>query len=57
MSAWTYLKYVLAFAGVALVVSADRLGHHWLGYVGIGLLVAAFLLRLKYHVSRHSPPS
>ena len=56
MSPWTYAKYVLALAGVALVLSADRLGHHWLGYVGLGLLVVAFLLRLKYRVSRHSPP-
>ena len=57
MSPWTYLKYVLALVGVALVVSADRLGMHWLGYVGIALLVVAFLLRLKYRVSRHAPPS
>ena len=57
MSPWTYLKYVFALVGVALVVSADRLGQHWLGYVGLGLLVIAFLLRLKYRVSRHSPPS
>lgn len=55
MNSWTWVKYLLAFAGVALVVSADRLGHHWLGYVGLGLLVAAFLLRLIFRVSRHAP--
>ncbi len=57
MSPWTYLKYVFALVGVALVVSADRLGLHWLGYVGLGLLLVAFLLRLKYRISRHSPPT
>lgn len=57
MSHWTYLKYVFALVGVALVVSADRLGMHWLGYVGLGFLLVAFLLRLKYRISRHSPPS
>ena len=52
MSHWTYVKYALALAGLALVVSADRLNRHWLGYVGIGLILVAFLLRLIYRVPR-----
>lgn len=53
MSPWTWAKYILAIAGLALVVTADRLGVHWLGYVGLALIVSAFLLRLKYRVPRH----
>ncbi|HEY2806247.1 MAG TPA: hypothetical protein VGI92_10365 [Gemmatimonadales bacterium] len=53
MSPWTLAKYVLAIAGVALVVSADRLGHRWVGYVGLALIVIAFFLRLAFRVSRH----
>ena len=52
MSHWTWVKFALALAGLALVVSAERLGRHWLGYVGIGLILAAFLLRLVYRVPR-----
>ena len=52
MSHWTYLKYALALGGLALVLGADRLGHHWLGYVGIGLIVGAFALRLVARTPR-----
>ena len=45
MNGWTLAKYVLALGGVALVLLAENLGTRWLGYVGIGLIVVAFLLR------------
>lgn len=52
MSHWTWIKYAMALAGLALVLTADRLGHHWLGYVGLALIVGAFVLRLVYRVPR-----
>ena len=52
MSHWTWIKYAMALAGLALVLSADRLGHHWLGYAGLALIVGAFFLRLVYRVPR-----
>jgi len=45
MTGWTLAKYTLALTGLALVLGADRFGMHWLGYVGLALIVAAFLLR------------
>jgi hydrogenase/urease accessory protein HupE len=54
MSGWTLAKYALSLAGLALVVFADSLGHHWLGYVGLGLIAVAFLLRFLYRVPRKS---
>ena len=45
MTGWTYAKYLLARAGIALVLAGESTGRRWLGYIGIGLLVAAFLLR------------
>ena len=42
---WAFAKYLLALAGVALVIGADRIGRPWVGYVGLGVLVVAFLLR------------
>ena len=45
MNGWLLAKYALALAGIALVVLADDAGRRWLGYVGLGLIVAAFLLR------------
>jgi hypothetical protein len=45
LSGWTYAKYALALAGLALVLLADNLGKKWLGYPGIGLILVAFLLR------------
>ncbi len=53
VSPWTIAKYALALAGLALVVSAPRLGVPWLGYVGLACIIAAFVLRLKFRVSRH----
>jgi hypothetical protein len=45
MTAWTLAKYVLALGGVALVLLGDDLGRPWVGFVGIGLILMAFLLR------------
>jgi len=45
MNGWTVAKYALVLAGLALVFGADRLGARWAGYPGLGLIVAAFLLR------------
>ena len=53
VSPWTVLKYALAILGLALVVSAPRTGLPWLGYVGLACIIAAFMLRLKFRVSRH----
>ena len=52
MNHWTYVKYALALAGLALVLYADRLGHHWFGYVGLALILAAFFLRRIFRVPR-----
>jgi hypothetical protein len=53
VSPWTWAKYALTLAGIALIVTGDRIGRHWLGYVGLGLVIVAFLLRLAYRVPRH----
>jgi hypothetical protein len=45
LSGWTLAKYALALAGVALVLTGDRLGVRWLGYPGLALIVTAFVLR------------
>ena len=46
VSGWTLAKYALVLAGLALVLLADQTGKKWLGYPGLGLILAAFLLRL-----------
>jgi hypothetical protein len=45
VTGWSLAKAVLAVAGVSLVMLGERQGRPWLGYVGLGLLVAAFALR------------
>ncbi len=45
MNGWTLAKYVLALGGVLIVVLADRFGVPALGWVGLGLVLAAFFLR------------
>jgi len=45
VSGWTLAKYALALAGLALVLLADQTGKKWLGYPGLGLILAAFLIR------------
>ena len=45
MNGWLLAKYALALSGLALVLLADGAGRHWLGYIGLGLVAVAFLLR------------
>ena len=45
MNSWSFAKVVLVLAGVALLLVADRNGVPVLGWVGLGLLLVAFLLR------------
>lgn len=45
MNGWTLAKYVLALAGVAIVLFADKYGARRIGWIGLGLVVVAFLLR------------
>ena len=45
VNGWLLAKYLLALGGIALVLLADYVGRRWLGYVGLGLVVSAFLLR------------
>jgi len=53
VNGWVLAKYALALSGIALVLLADRVGRSWLGYVGIGLVAVAFLLRFLQR--RRSP--
>lgn len=57
MNGWTLAKYALAFAGVALVIGADRYGIRWIQYPGLGLIVVAFLLRFpqRWALRRDKP--
>jgi hypothetical protein len=54
MSGWTLAKYALALTGLVLVLVADRIGQRWMGYGGLGLMVAAFLLRFAQRRTRGS---
>ncbi len=45
MSALTLAKYALALSGIAIVLAADRWGRPQLGWIGLGLVLAAFVLR------------
>lgn len=45
MSGWTLAKYGLALCGVVLVLLGDAWGRQWIGYIGLPLIVIAFLLR------------
>lgn len=61
LSGWTLAKYVLAFAGLGIVLLGDRFGMPKLGYAGLALIVTAFLLRFvrrtKATARKDSPPS
>jgi len=52
VNGWTIAKYVLALAGIALVVAADRYGVRWIAYPGIGLIAVGFLLRFPQRRAR-----
>ena len=45
MNALTLAKYALALSGVAIVLAGDRWGKPLLGWLGLGLILAAFFLR------------
>ena len=45
MNSWSLAKVVLVLSGVALLLFADQRGIPFVGWVGFGLLVVAFLLR------------
>ncbi len=45
MNGLTLAKYALALSGVAIVLAADRWGRPRLGWIGLGLILAAFFLR------------
>jgi len=62
VSGLTLAKYVLALGGVLLVILADRFGVPTLGWVGLGLVLAAFFLRFWQRPKAHprngsSPPA
>lgn len=45
VNGWLLAKYALTLVGIGLVLAADNLGRRWLGYVGLAIIVLAFLLR------------
>ncbi len=61
MSGWTLAKYVLALAGLLVVLLADRYGAPRVGWIGLGLILIAFLLRFlqraKAHDRNETPPT
>jgi membrane protein implicated in regulation of membrane protease activity len=60
MSGWTLAKYVVALGGIALVLLADNIKRPWLGYAGLAVIAAAFLLRFvqrRLHAQGDGPRS
>ena len=61
MNGWTLAKYLLAISGLGAVLLSDRFGMPRLGYGGLALIAAAFLLRFAQHRKatqrKDSPPS
>lgn len=58
MNGWVLAKYALTLVGIGLVLAADRFGRTWLGYVGLAVIVLAFLLRfLQRRARQHQPPA
>jgi hypothetical protein len=49
MSGLALAKYALVLSGVAIVLAADRLGKPQFGWLGLGLILAAFFLRFWRH--------
>ncbi len=45
MNTLTLAKYALALSGIAIVLAADRWGRPQFGWIGLGLVLAAFFLR------------
>lgn len=62
MSGWTLAKYLLAVGGVLIVLLAGRYDLPFLGWAGLGLVLAAFFLRFWQRAKAQprngsSPPS
>jgi hydrogenase/urease accessory protein HupE len=59
VNGWILAKYALALVGIGLVLAADNFGRRWLGYVGLAIIVAAFLLRFlqRRAAGRTIPPA
>ncbi len=53
MNSWSLAKLILALAGVVIVLLADRFGVPFLGWVGLGLVLAAFFLRFWQRAKAH----
>ena len=51
MTGWTLAKYALALLGVVIVLLADRVGVPSLGWIGLGLILAALFLRFWQRAS------
>jgi len=45
VNALTLAKFALALTGVAIVLAADHFGKPDYGWIGLGLILAAFFLR------------
>jgi predicted MFS family arabinose efflux permease len=60
VNGWTLAKYALAIGGVAVVLLSDRYGAPRVGWLGLGLVLAAFFLRFwqraKDKSRNESPP-
>jgi cadmium resistance protein CadD (predicted permease) len=58
MNGWAIAKGALVLVGVSLLLLGDSLGRHWIGYVGLVPIVAAFLLRFvqrRFDSQREDP--
>jgi hypothetical protein len=58
VNGWTIAKYGVAIVGLAVVVTADRLGRREFGYAGLALIMIAFLLRFvqRWRATKGSAP-
>ncbi len=56
LSGWALAKYLLALAGLALVLLGDNLQRPWISYAGLGLIGAAFVLRFAQRRAAPAPP-
>ena len=56
MTGWTIAKYLLAIAGISLLLLGDARGERWIGYAGLALIITAFLLRFVQRRLTGAPP-
>lgn len=54
MTGWTLAKYALTLGGVLVILLADRYGVPQLGWLGLGLVLAAFFLRFWQRAKANS---